>query len=86
MHEIGGPRVFYAEVGGAQASSRKTKWYGPGVSQNALELCHLVTTAGTTVSTGQGCPGMHHKETALVGWLGLIWLRHLGFVEIVGQV
>lgn len=78
--------MFYAEVEGAQASSRKTKCYGAGVSQSALELCHLVTTAGTTVSTGQGCPGMPHKGTALVGRLGLIWLRHLGFVKIVGQL
>lgn len=58
--------MFWAGMGATQANSLKTKWHGPGVFQGALELCHLVTTAGAIVSTGQRRPCVHHIGTALV--------------------
>lgn len=51
-----------------------------------LRLCHVGVKAGAVVRTNQGCPGVYHFVTALVGQLGLVWAKGPGTTEAPSQL
>lgn len=71
---------------GALASHLKLKWCGPSMFQGALCLCHLDVMAGAVGSNDQVYPGVYCPVSTLVGQLGLVWARGLGFTEVADQL
>lgn len=67
-------------------SHLKSKWYGPGMFQSALLLCHLDMLAGAVMSAHQGCLSVCCSEATLVRWLVLVWARDLELNEAVSQL
>lgn len=42
--------------------------------------------AGAIVNADHGVPGIYHYGATLMGWLGPVWARHQGLIEVLDQL